>query len=86
MNDEAISMQGETQEAGSDVTDITEFVDTVTVLPGDTFPVTIVDERPFMTTPLDDYTVTEGLLLLIVILLVIKWIIGIVKEGFYWLW
>lgn len=62
------------------------FPDTMTVLPGETFPVTIVDTRPLMTTPLDDYSVTEGLLLLILILLVIKWIIGIVKEGFYWLW
>lgn len=62
------------------------FPDEMTVVAGDTFPVTIVDTRPFMTTHLDDYTVTEGLLLLILLLLVIKWIIGIVKEGFYWLW
>lgn len=62
------------------------FPDTMTVIPGETFPVTVVDERPFLTTPLDDYTVEEGLLLLILLLLIIKLIIAAVKEGFYWLW
>lgn len=65
---------------------VVEFPDSMTVIPGDTFPVTIVDDRPFMTTPLDDYTVTEGLLLLILVILVIKIIAGAIKEGFYWLW
>lgn len=62
------------------------FPDTMTVIPGETFPVTVVDERPFLTTPLDDYTVEEGLLLLILVLLIIKLMIAAVKEGFYWLW
>ena len=65
---------------------VLEFPDTMTVIPGDTFPVTVVDDRPFMTTPLDDYTVTEGLLLMILVILVIKIIAGAIKEGFYWLW
>ena len=65
---------------------VVEFPDSMTVIPGDTFPVTIVDDRPFMTTPLDDYTVTEGLLLLILVVLIIKIIAGAIKEGFYWLW
>jgi len=43
------------------------------------------DTHYFMSTPLDDYTVTEGLLLLILILLVVKWIGQAIKEGFYWL-
>lgn len=42
-------------------------------------------DHPFMTTPLDDYTVTEGLLLLILLVLVLKWIGQAIKEGFYWL-
>lgn len=42
-------------------------------------------DRSFMTTPLNEYTVTEGLLLLILLVLVIKIIIGILKEGFFWL-
>ena len=65
---------------------VLEFPDTMTVIPGDTFPVTVVDDRPFMTVPLDDYTVTEGLLLMILVILVIKIIAGAIKEGFYWLW
>lgn len=65
---------------------VVEFPDSMTVTPGDTFPVTIVDDRPFMTTPLDDYTVAEGLLLLILAVLVIKIIADAIKEGFYWLW
>lgn len=51
-----------------------------------TVPVTIVDVRPFLTTPLEDYTVTEGLLLLILVVLVVMIIAKAVKEGFYWLW
>ena len=65
---------------------VLELPEVMTVIPGDTFPVTIVDDRPFMTTPLDDYTVTEGLLLLILVILVIKIIADAIKEGFYWLW
>ena len=65
---------------------VLEFSESMTVIPGDTFPVTIVDDRPFMTTPLDDYTVAEGLLLLILFVLVIKIFADAIKEGFYWLW
>ena len=42
-------------------------------------------DRPFLTTPLNEYTVTEGLLLLILLVLVIKIVIGLLKEGFFWL-
>lgn len=42
--------------------------------------------RPFMTTNFNDYTVTEGLLLLLVILVFLKWCVKIVKGGFSWLW
>ena len=42
-------------------------------------------DRPFLSTPLNEFTVTEGLLLLILVVLVIKILIDIVKEGFFWL-
>lgn len=42
-------------------------------------------DRPFLTTPLNEYTVTEGLLLLILLILVINWVVKIVKGGFSWL-
>lgn len=39
----------------------------------------------FMDKPFDDYTVTEGLLLIIVLLLLLSQVIRILKEGFHWL-
>lgn len=36
-------------------------------------------------TPIDEYTVTEGLLLTIVICMFLKSLWRLVKEGFYWL-
>lgn len=39
----------------------------------------------FLDKPLDDYTVTEGLLLIIVLFLFLSQLIRIVKEGFHWL-
>lgn len=44
-----------------------------------------VSERDFLTTPLDQFTVTEGLLLLIVLILIFKELAKELKEGFYWL-
>lgn len=53
----------------------------------ETFESVIVEsDRPFLSTPLDDYTVTEGLLLIIALILVLRWIGQAIKEGFYWLW
>ena len=43
-------------------------------------------ERPFLSTPLNEYTVTEGLLLLLLLFHVGRAILGKVKEGFSWLW
>lgn len=40
----------------------------------------------FMTTDFADYTVTEGLLLCIFVLMIVKSISRVIKEGFYWLW
>lgn len=41
--------------------------------------------RLFLETPLDEYTVTEGLLFTIVICMFLKSLWRFVKEGFYWL-
>ena len=43
-------------------------------------------DRPFLTTPLNDYTVTEGLLLISAMLLVFGFIRDALKGGFWWLW
>ena len=48
--------------------------------------VDVVDlDRPFMTTRFTDYTVMEGLLLLMILITVIQSCIKILKEGFWWL-
>ena len=41
--------------------------------------------RPFLTTPFSDYSVTEGLLLLLVLSVVVSWIFKLLKGGFSWL-
>ncbi len=43
-------------------------------------------DRPFLSTPLNEYTVTEGLLLLILLFLIGRSVMGWIKEGFFWLW
>ena len=43
------------------------------------------DPRPFLTTPFEEYTVTEGLLLTLVLCAFISAVVKILKEGFYWL-
>lgn len=44
------------------------------------------DARLFLTTAFADYTVTEGLLLALLLCVVTAAIIKLLKEGFYWLW
>jgi len=66
-----VSEETTTQEADT-VTETIEIVEVET-------------DRPFLTTPIDDYTVSEGLLLLILLILVLRWIGAAIKEGFYWL-
>ena len=51
----------------------------------ETVEVLEVSERDFLTTPLDEFTVTEGLLLLIVLILIFRELAKELKEGFYWL-
>lgn len=46
----------------------------------------VIDEpRPFLTTPFEDYSVTEGLLLAVLLCIFARSVIKILKEGFYWL-
>lgn len=45
----------------------------------------VEDSRPFLTTPFEEYTVTEGLLLVIVLCLFASAVVKLLKEGFYWL-
>ena len=54
----------------------------VTLTNEDPLAVTVTDVRPFFTTPLDEYTVSEGLLLLIAILLFLQLLARILKGGF----
>ena len=41
--------------------------------------------RPFLTTSFEDYTVTEGLLLAVLLSLFVSALVKLIKEGFYWL-
>lgn len=43
------------------------------------------DPRPFLTTPFEEYSVTEGLLLTLFLCVFAKTLIKVLKEGFYWL-
>ena len=43
-------------------------------------------DRPFLTTPLEDYSVSEGLLLMILFVMFLRALLRLVKEGLYWLW
>jgi len=45
-----------------------------------------VEDRPFLTTNFEDYTVTEGLLLLVLLFGIVMACIKLLKGGFYWLW
>lgn len=47
----------------------------------------LVDEtRLFLSTAFEDYTVTEGLLLSLLLCVFAATVIKLLKEGFYWLW
>ena len=41
--------------------------------------------HPALETPVEEYTVTEGLLLLLLLLLVVSWCVKMIKGGFSWL-
>ena len=44
-----------------------------------------VTERPFMTTSFEEYTVVEGLLLVILLSLIVGWCLKLLRGGFSWL-
>ena len=44
-----------------------------------------VEPHPFLTTDFEDYTVAEGLLLLVLLLAFFSFCIKLLKEGFSWL-
>ena len=41
-----------------------------------------VTDRPFLSTPIDDYTVTEGLLLVIAFLLIVGFVGRLIRGAF----
>ena len=41
--------------------------------------------NPALETPFEDYTVSEGLLLLLLVLLLLSWCVRMIKGGFSWL-
>ena len=45
-----------------------------------------LSDHPMLTTPFDDYTVTEGLLLILVLLVFLAACGRILRGGFSWLW
>ena len=70
-----------------------ELLDQVEQLPGDVSePLETVEAveapegpRLFLTTPFEEYTVTEGLLLMLLLLAVVAVCVKLVKGGFSWL-
>ena len=45
-----------------------------------------VTAHPLLTTPFADYTVTEGLLLLLFLAVFLSWCGKMMRSGFSWLW
>lgn len=45
----------------------------------------VVQERPFLTTSFEEYSVTEGLLLMLLLALFVSLCWKMLKGGFYWL-
>lgn len=41
--------------------------------------------HPVLETPFEEYTVTEGLLLLLLVLVIVSWCVKMIKGGFSWL-
>lgn len=62
----------------------------VVITPPSSSPETVIiqevsEDRPFLTTAFEDYTVMEGLLLLIVLCIWFYAVLGLLKNGFRWL-
>lgn len=61
--------------------EIIQVEDIEEVLPAETIQTTET-ERPFLTTPLNDYTVSEGLLLVLVLLVILSAVAKLWREIF----
>ncbi|WP_293009017.1 MULTISPECIES: hypothetical protein [unclassified Oscillibacter] len=48
----------------------------------ETVLVSVEESRPFLTTDFSDYTVTEGLLLLIFVMLLLKFFLDLIRRWF----
>lgn len=48
----------------------------------DTLETVVLEDRGFYTTSFEDYTVTEGLLLLIFVILLVDFFVGLVRRWF----
>ncbi len=44
--------------------------------------IVIVEDRPFYTTPFTDYSVSEGLLLLIFVILLVEFFLNLIRRWF----
>lgn len=65
--------------------DYTEILDQIKETLDDTYTIIEDTQHPLLDTPFSEYTVTEGLLLILVISIVFVCIVKIVKWGFSWL-
>ena len=80
MNDENMEVVQDDvlSETGSAGADVSAEADTVL----DYQETVIVEDRAFYTTPFSDYTVTEGLLLLIFVILVVDFFLNLLQRWF----
>lgn len=74
MNEESSSVLLPDQEEAAEL--ISDTIETVA---------DVSQDRPFLTTSFEEYSVTEGLLLMLLILAVVMICVKMVKGGFYWL-
>ena len=80
MNDEnmEVAQNDVLSETGSTGADVSAETDTLL----DNQETVIVEDRAFYTTPFSDYTVTEGLLLLIFVILVVDFFLNLLRRWF----
>lgn len=65
--------------------DYTEAIDSINSTLHDTSVMISESRHPLLDTPFEDYTVTEGLLLFLLLAIIIGAVIKVVKECFSWL-
>lgn len=74
MNEESSSVLLPDQEEAAEL--ISDTIETVA---------DVSQDHPFLTTSFEEYSVTEGLLLMLLILAVVMICVKMIKGGFYWL-